>query len=80
MFTQQVQTMGFESDADVLDHLIEYHYKRVGRPFRFCHPKDLLLQCKEFCDFLRRPKYLTSDILELAILNYFSGMAGQLHI
>ena len=25
-----------------IDRLIAGHYRRTGRPFRFCHPRDLL--------------------------------------
>ena len=60
--------------------LPEYHYKRVGRPFRFCHPLDLLNQARDFCEFHRRPLFFSRDVAELAVLNYFSGMAGQLTI
>jgi hypothetical protein len=60
--------------------LIEYHYKRVGRPFRFCHVEDLLTQARDFCEFHRQPLAFKKDIAELAVLNYFSGMTGQLNV
>ena len=80
LFNKEINRMGFEVEPNVIDHLIEYHYKRVGRPFRFCHVLDLLTQCRDFCEFHRQPNQLNKDILELAVLNYFSGMAGQLHV
>ncbi|MDG1872991.1 MAG: AAA family ATPase [Mariniblastus sp.] len=80
LFARELERMGFEVQNNVLDHLIEYHYKRVGRPYRFCHVLDLLHQCRDFCEFHRRPLQFSKDIVELAVLNYFSGMAGQLHV
>ena len=80
LFDRETQRMGFQVEEGVIDNLIEYHYKRVGRPFRFCHVLDLLHQCRDFCEFHRRPNQLNKDILELSVLNYFSGMAGQLHV
>lgn len=80
LFAKELHRMNFEVTEGVLDHLIEYHYKRVGRPFRFCHVLDLLKQCRDFCEFHRQPNQFNKDILELAVLNYFSGMAGQLHV
>jgi predicted ATPase with chaperone activity len=80
LFDQELKRMNFQVEMGVLDHLIEYHYKRVGRPFRFCHVLDLIHQCRDFCEFHRKPNMFSKDICELAVLNYFSGMSGQLHV
>lgn len=80
IFEREIQKIGFQVEEGVLDHLIEYHYKRVQRPLRFCHVLDLLHQCRDFCEFHRRPNQLNNDIMELAVLNYFSGMSGQVYI
>ena len=78
LFDRELQRLGFQVEEGSVDHLIEYHYKRVGRPFRFCHVLDLIYQCRDFCEFHRKPLMFTKDICELAVLNYFSGMSGQL--
>ncbi len=62
------------TEADVLDYLIEYHYKRIGRPFRFCHVEDLLFQARDFCEFHGKQWTLNKEIAELACTNYFSGI------
>lgn len=74
LFDRELERLGFEVEPGTIDQLIEYHYKRVGRPFRFCHVLDLLHQCRDFCEFHRRPNVFNKDIVELAVLNYFSGM------
>lgn len=74
LFDQLTQQMGFNVQPGVIDDLIEYHYKRVDRPFRFCHVGDLLNQAKDFCEFHRKPLTFNKDIVELAVVNYFSGM------
>lgn len=74
LFDQLTNRMGFDVKPGVIDDLIEYHYKRVGRPFRFCHVGDLLNQAKDFCEFHRKPLMFNKDIVELAVVNYFSGM------
>lgn len=76
LFDILLEQMGFEVQEGVVDQLIEYHYKRTGRPFRFCHVGDLLNQARDFCEFHRRPLVFDRDIVELAVLNYFSGMEG----
>ncbi len=80
LFDKLVQQAGFDVTPGVVDDLIEYHYQRAGRPFRFCHVLDLLTQAKDFCEFHRRPLTLNRDILELACLNYFSGMDEFGHV
>lgn len=76
LFDILLEQMGFDVQEGVVDQLIEYHYKRTGRPFRFCHVGDLLNQARDFCEFHRRPLIFDRDIVELAVLNYFSGMEG----
>jgi hypothetical protein len=80
LFQNKLESMGFDAEPGVIDQLIEYHYKRVGRPFRFCHVVDLLNQARDFCEFHRQPLVFKKDIAELAVLNYFSGMQGQLNV
>ncbi|MEM9413698.1 MAG: AAA family ATPase, partial [Planctomycetota bacterium] len=63
-----------QTEPDVIDYLIEYHYKRVGRPFRFCHVQDILFQARDFCEFHGKRWTLNKEIAELACLNYFSGI------
>ena len=77
LFDILLEQMGFQVQEGVVDQLIEYHYKRTGRPFRFCHVGDLLNQARDFCEFHRRPLVFDRDIVELAVLNYFSGMEGN---
>lgn len=74
LFDKLLAQMGFRVQEGVVDQMIEYHYKRPNRPFRFCHVGDLLNQAKDFCEFHRRPLVFDRDIVELSVLNYFSGM------
>ncbi len=79
LFKRELSRMNFQVEFGVLDHLIEYHYKRPGRSFRFCHVLDILNQCRDFCEFHRKPNLFSKDICELAVLNYFSGMGNHLN-
>ena len=80
LFDKVCEQMQFQTSPDIIDHLIEVHYKQKARPFRFCHVVDLLGQAKDFCEFHRRPRVLDRNIIELAVLNYFSGMEGSNHL
>lgn len=74
LFDKELERLGFEVEPGAIDQLIEHHYFRVGREFRFCHVLDLIHQCRDFCEFHRRSNLFSRDIMELAVLNYFSGM------
>jgi hypothetical protein len=60
--------------ADMIDYLIEKHFKPLGRPMRNCHPRDLLLQVRSYCYFNSQPLELKPEYLDFAVENYFSIM------
>lgn len=60
--------------ADMIDYLINEHFKPIGRPFRNCHPRDLLLQIRAFCHFNAVPIELKREYIDFAVENYFSIM------
>jgi hypothetical protein len=67
--------LGFESfNEAAIDDLIERHYKAVGRPFRACQPRDLLLQVRNACLYQGRPLELRTDYFDAAVANYFTVM------
>ncbi len=64
--------LGFSPNDGAFNHLIETHYRAKNRPFRFCHPRDLLLQVRHFCDVHGQPLQLTAEAFDVAVENYFS--------
>lgn len=60
--------------ADIIDYLIETHYKPVNRPMRNCHPRDLLLQVRAYCYFRSVTPELKKEYIDFAVENYFSIM------
>ncbi|MCA9198063.1 MAG: AAA family ATPase [Planctomycetales bacterium] len=65
---------GLPYKPDVIDYLINTHYKPTGRPFRNCHPRDLLLQVRNYCLYHDEPLDLCNDYVDFACENYFSIM------
>jgi hypothetical protein len=59
-------------DPGAIDHLIEAHFRRAGRPFRACQPRDLLLQVRNQCLYQGRPLEVTARSLDLAVEGYFA--------
>ena len=67
--------LGFTTiDQESVDHLIDYHYKRIDRPFRCCQPRDLLLQVRNYCIYNKLPIELTPEYFDFAVMNYFTVM------
>jgi hypothetical protein len=57
---------------EAVDYLIARHY--AARPFRCCHPRDLLLQIKNLCDFEGQPAVMSPENFDFAAENYFAVM------
>ena len=64
----------FEWKPELIQYLIQKHYMPLNRPLRNCHPRDLLLQVRNYCRFLKQPMELTEESLDFACENYFSIM------
>jgi len=63
-----------EVAAAAVDHLVDHHYRRVGRPFRYCQPRDLLLQVRNHCIYNNVPLELKPEYFDFAAANYFTVM------
>ncbi len=72
LFEIMADRFGFEFQPACMDYLISKHYLPVNRPFRNCHPRDLLLQIKNYCKYRKLPMEITLEGLDFACENYFS--------
>jgi hypothetical protein len=77
LFELMAAKLGFEYRPEPVDHLIQKHYKQTGRPFRFCQPRDLLLQVRNYCAYRKHPPELTAEYFDLACENYFAVMMPE---
>jgi predicted ATPase with chaperone activity len=55
----------------VLPSFIERHYTRTGKPFRRCHPRDVLTHAVNLLNFEKLPLELTDQILDRAFDSCF---------
>ena len=74
LFCRTANKMGFSFQSKVVDHLIAKHYVPTGRPLRFCHARDMLLQVKNLCDFHDLKYVLSEEAIDVAAFNYFAGL------
>jgi hypothetical protein len=72
LFEQLSNQMGLAFSRDVLDYLIETHYRASNRSFRYCQPRDLLMQICSSCRFKKCRPQMTRELVDLAIEHYFS--------
>jgi len=68
------RVMKFEPDEDAFEYLMATHYRAVGRPYRLCQPRDLLLQVRNYCNYREQPVELSREAFDFAVDNYFSVM------
>ncbi len=52
-------------------YLQRRHYKPADRPFRSCHPRDLLDQVTALCRYRGMPPVITRELLDRACAAYF---------
>ena len=62
-----------EYDTAMVDYLI-MNYFRDKRPFRSCHPRDILEQIVNASAYQRIKPRMTKDLIKLAAFNYFAAM------
>ena len=74
LFELMGRELGIPYRRESVDYLITAHYRRVHRPFRFCHPRDLLLQVRNYCKYLNCPAEMTNGHFDRAVENYFAVM------
>jgi hypothetical protein len=74
LFAIMAPRLGLTYREAAVDHLIQRHYLPSARPFRNCHPRDLLLQIRNFCLYNDRPLEMTPENFDYACDNYFAIM------
>lgn len=75
LFGIMCKVIGCDFNEALVNQLIEKHYLPMNRPFRNCHPRDLLLQVRNQCSFEKKPFVLSEEALDSAVENYFSMMS-----
>ena len=59
-------------DPAAIDYLIDTHYRPTQRAFRCCHPRDLLLQARTYCQVHDVPAEMNARSFDAAVANYFA--------
>ena len=59
-------------DQAAVSYVIEKHYAATGRPFRCCHPRDLLLQIRNRSRYRGEEARMSTEGFDAACANYFT--------
>ena len=72
LFRLMAEKFGVAYRQAAVDYVIAKHFKAAGRPLRFCHPRDLLLQIVNYCKYHDSPAEMRNEYFDHAVENYFA--------
>lgn len=71
IFQREAERLGIWCEEGVLEHLVERHYQLAGRPFRGCHPRDLLEHLLDIALYEGAAPRATPEVIDRACAAYF---------
>lgn len=71
IFKQYCQANGIDYDAELVDYLIQEHYRPANRSLAACQPRDLINKVIDFSLFEGNKPRLTKELLAQAWQTYF---------
>jgi predicted ATPase with chaperone activity len=77
LFQLYAESFGCEYRGEVIDDLLERHFRKSGRRLRRCQARDLLLQIRSFCNYTGKPLELRSEYFDRAVKTYFATVMGE---
>jgi predicted ATPase with chaperone activity len=78
LFRLYSKSFGCDYRREVIEDLLERHYRKTGRRLRRCQPRDLLLQIRSYCNYARQPMELRPEYFDRAVKSYFATVLGKL--
>lgn len=76
LFELYAQSFGCDYLPEVVNDLIAYQYRSKGRSLRRCHPRDLLMQVRNYCNYNGLPFEMLATHVERACKTYFTVVLG----
>ena len=77
LFQLNAKAFGCEYRREVVEDLLERHYRPTHRHLRRCHARDLLVQIRSYCTYARRPMEFRADYFDRAVKSFFATILGQ---
>lgn len=77
LFERLCRSFHCEYRRDVVEALVRHHYQPYQRPLRRCHPRDLLLQIRNYCAYHDLPLEMTNEHFDRVVRSYFTALSGM---
>jgi len=77
LFRLYASSVQCEYRREVVDYLVETHYRPFGRPLRRCHPRDLLSQVHNYCAYNDLPMEMRPEHFDRVVPSYFTVVAAK---
>jgi predicted ATPase with chaperone activity len=77
LFELYSRSFGCEYRHDVIEGLLDRHYRQTKRRLRRCQPRDLLLQIRSYCNYASTPLEMRPEYFDRAVKAYFATVLGQ---
>jgi len=71
IFARVCAAKDLQCPRSLVQRLVDDHYRATGRPFRRCHPRDIIQHALDFIDFESLPSELTPELLNRAVDSCF---------
>ena len=72
LFRLYCEQFGCEYRKEVVNYLLETHYRSCNRAKRRCHPRDLLSQVRNFCRYNELQMELLPEYFDVVVRSYFA--------
>lgn len=72
LFQIAAERLGFDYESDAVQHLIAKYYRATARPMRRCHPRDLLLQVRNYCTYHNIPFEMRPEHFDRVAIGFFT--------
>jgi predicted ATPase with chaperone activity len=77
LFKIGCKSLNCEFRPEVVDYLIDKHYKPARRPLRRCQPRDLLNQIRNYCVYNGFPIEMKPEYFDRVVPSYFTVVSGS---
>ena len=74
LFQLCAKSMHCEYKPSSIEHLIAKHYEPLNRPFRRCHPRDLLQQVRNYCVYTGQAVEMRPELFDKVVPTYFTAL------
>lgn len=72
LFRMYCEKFECEYRKDVINYLLETHYRPCSRAKRRCHPRDLLVQVRNYCRYNNLTVELLPNYFDIVVKSYFA--------